>query len=97
MGIPALVAELKLRAESGVPVVNSRDVADAFGKRHDNVVRNIKDLEISSDLRTSWFRETSVLDAYGREQPSFDLTRQGFTLLVMGWTGEPAILAFGCR
>lgn len=42
-------------------------------------------VEIGPDLGTSWFRPCPSLDAYGRQQPSFDLTQQGFTLLVMGW------------
>lgn len=72
-------------------MVNSRDVAEAFGKEHKNVIRYINGLEIDSDLSRSWFRPCPSLDAYGREQPSFDMTRQGFTLLVMGWTGERAM------
>jgi Rha family phage regulatory protein len=67
---------------------NSRDVAEMFEKRHDNVLRDINGLDISSDLRASWFHPVISTDAYGREQPSVDITRQGFTLLVMGWTGE---------
>jgi Rha family phage regulatory protein len=47
--------------------------------------------KIGPDLGRSWFRSATVLDSYGREQPSFDLTRDGFTLLVMGWTGERAM------
>jgi len=35
------------------------------------------------------FRPVTTLDSYGREQPSYDMTRDGFTLLVMGWTDEP--------
>ncbi len=30
-----------------------------------------------------------------REQPSFDMTRQGFVLLAMGWAGQRASLAVG--
>jgi len=45
----------------------------------------LRDIEA---LRRSWFRAVAAQDSYGREQPSFDLTRQGFMLLVMGWTGE---------
>jgi Rha family phage regulatory protein len=82
-----------------VPVVNSRDVAEKFGKRHDNVLRDIDALiRTSSDLRTSdWFREVRT-DVEGGNSAtlvvrSFDLTRDGFTLLAMGWTG-PKALAF---
>jgi Rha family phage regulatory protein len=71
------VAELRQLA---APVVNSRDVAEHFGKRHDNVLRDIEALTTASELRVSnWFREVVYLDAKGESRASFDLTRQGFT------------------
>ena len=103
---------LGLRLDGSVALVNSRDVAEAFGKRHDNVLRDIDVLmangdrlpgaatDSSSDLRDvyfqplgAWFREIRQerQDGPGRETRSFDLTRDGFTLLVMGWTGERAM------
>jgi Rha family phage regulatory protein len=92
MNVPALCVELKVHVNGdGTPVVNSRDVAEAFEKRHDHVLRDIEALGISPELGRSWFRPSSSPDSYGREQPSFNLTRQGFTLLVMGWNGERAM------
>jgi len=95
--VPTDIAELGLRADAGVPVVNSRIVAERFEKRHDNVLRDIDALiSTSSNLRgCGWFRETRV-DVPGGNGAilsvrSFDLTRDGFTLLVMGWTGEKAL------
>jgi phage regulator Rha-like protein len=38
-------------------------------------------------LSRSWFRPATALDSYGREQPSFELTRDGFSLLAMGRKG----------
>jgi Rha family phage regulatory protein len=71
------VAELRQLA---APVVNSRDVAEHFGERHDNVLRDIEALTTASELRASnWFREVVYLDAKGESRASFDLTRQGFT------------------
>jgi Rha family phage regulatory protein len=73
---PGDVAELRQLA---APVVNSRDVAEHFGKRHDNVLRDIEALTTASELRASnWFREVVYLDAKGESRASFDLTRQGF-------------------
>jgi Rha family phage regulatory protein len=91
--LPALCAELRIRIEGNIALVNSRNVAELFEKEHRNVLRDIDEArkKISSDLSTSWFRPVISRDSYGREQPSFDLTRQGFTLLVMGWTGELAM------
>ena len=91
--LPALCEQLRLRADGRVPVVNSRDVAVEFEKRHDNVLRDVDELLlVSSDLRASdWFRQSTYLDVQNREQRSFDLTRDGFTLLVQGWTGPKAL------
>jgi len=48
---------------------------------------------MASDLKASWFRPVELPDAYGRMASTFDMTRDGFTLLVMGYTG-PKALAF---
>jgi Rha family phage regulatory protein len=90
IGLPAICVELCLHAVEGVPLVNSRDVAAVFEKEHAIVLRAIRDLEIDAELHRSWFRGKLFKDSYGRDQPSFDLTRQGFTLLVMGFTGRKA-------
>jgi len=39
--ILGICVKLKLRAESGVPTVNSRDVAEAFERQHQHVLRHI--------------------------------------------------------
>jgi Rha family phage regulatory protein len=93
--LPELCSQLRMRSDGRVPVVNSRDVADKFGKDHRNVLRDIRSLlqERSELSAHGWFREASYVSEQGKEQPSFDLTRDGFTLLAMGWTG-PKALAF---
>jgi anti-repressor protein len=91
--LPSIVREMRIEEREGTPIVNSRDVAEAFGKRHDHVLRDISELEIAPDLGRSWFLQRPYLDTYGREQASIDLTRNGFTILCMGWTG-PKAMAF---
>lgn len=81
----------RVRIEDGETLTNSRDVAEWFEKRPGDVLRDIRALEIDADLRRSWFRERMQPDAYGREQISIDMTRDGFTILVMGWTGARAM------
>jgi Rha family phage regulatory protein len=91
MDLPAICQELRLRPEAGVPVVNSRHVAEFFEKRHDHVLRDIEQLA-SPDLGAlKWFRAAEYIDEQGKARPSYDLTRQGFTLLAMGWTGDRAM------
>lgn len=95
--LPAICAEMRLRAaEDGVPVVNTRDVAEFFGKDHKNVLRDIDSILHGSNLsdgQSGWFREvrSEHPTVAGRLDRSFDMTRQGFTLLVMGWNGERAM------
>ncbi len=77
-----------------MPVVNSRDVAEQFGKLHKHVLRDVDALVNGCpDMGTrEWFREveTEIVGGQGAVQRvrSVDLTRDGFTLLVMGWTGR---------
>lgn len=92
---PALCEEMHVTEREGVPVVNSWYVASTFERRHDHVLRDINEIKTSpilgECLGTSWFLATVRRDAYDREQPTFDLTRQGLTLLCMGWTGDRAM------
>ena len=73
------------------PAVTSLDVAETFGKRHDHVLRDIKELGCSDEFRFPNFGETYYLDTQGRKQRMVVMTRDGFTLLVMGYTGELAM------
>lgn len=69
----------------------SLDVAETFGKRHDHVLRDIKELGCSQEFRLPNFGETYYEDSQGRKQPMAIMTRDGFTLLAMGYTGELAM------
>jgi len=86
------IMSLGLTERNGKVVVSSRDIARVFEKRHDHVLRDIKNI-ITND--TDWglpnFGEMSYPDSYGRSQTEYVMTRDGFTLLVMGYTGEKAM------
>ncbi|CCG08678.1 Rha family transcriptional regulator [Pararhodospirillum photometricum] len=84
-----------VHVKDGIVFANSRDVADFFGKRHDHVLRDVDQVieNISSpNLGAPWFRQIVAFDeGANREIRSFDMTRDGFTLLVMGYTGPKAM------
>lgn len=68
----------------GAAYTNSQHVAAYFGKRHDNVLRDIDEIVAhSSDLRNVYFQQVSEdhPTVAGRKIRSFDLTKDGFTLL----------------
>lgn len=71
--------------------VTSLDVAETFGKAHDKVMRDIRELGCSSEFNAANFGDISYVDSAGRKQKASVMTRDGFTLLVMGYTGDLAM------
>lgn len=75
--------------KAGQIVANSRDVADFFDKRHDHVLADIRRL---GEAGVPDFRETPYKHPQnGQLYRSFDMTRDGFALLAMGFTGSAAL------
>lgn len=76
-------------------VTTSRKIAEVFGKGHDNVLKIIRRLENSSPGCAVNFYATSTAVSlpHGgtRESPMYLITRDGFTLLAMGFTGAKAM------
>ena len=84
----------------------SRIVAEKFGKRHDNVVRDIeatistindaqvienKDFLKIEEIKNDYFTESSYVDSLGRTYKQYLITEDGLALLVMGFTGVDAM------
>lgn len=70
-------------------VTDSRKVAEHFGKRHDHVIRDIEEL-ISQNpkLGSDYFYETSYTAGTGKHYKMYLMNHDGFSLLVMGFTGK---------
>nr|DAS34323.1 MAG TPA: regulatory protein [Caudoviricetes sp.] len=76
--------------------VDSLFVAECFEKEHKNVLRDIQRITdpnsgLSSDFVQLNFEPISYHDARNRKQKAYALTRDGFTMLVMGYTGAKAM------
>lgn len=65
-------------------------IADKFGKRHDNVLRAVAKLDCSNEFWRLNFEERAYIDGRGKLQKSFDVSRDGFSLLAMKFTGPGA-------
>ena len=79
------------KTEEGQLVVSSRQVAKDFGKRHDNVVAKIDKKLTNLKIRAlNYFIETTYIDEKGESRKEYLLTRDGFSFIVMGFTGEKA-------
>lgn len=77
----------------GRPAVTSREVSRYFNKRHDAVLRDIA--AITSNCPKSFsahnFVGASYLDEQAKNRPMYIIYRDGFMLLVMGYTGKKAL------
>ncbi len=77
----------------GKALADSRTVAQVFEKEHRNVLQSIDNLKESlpSDFIALNFQRYSYKASNGKENPSYLLTRDAFTLLAMGFTGPKAL------
>lgn len=85
-----LVEIMKFGKEERV-AVTSLDVAETFGKEHKNVLRDVATLGCSEEFNRLNFEPISYVDSMNRKQNAYAMTRDGFTLLVMGYTGDLAM------
>ncbi|MEQ6292194.1 Rha family transcriptional regulator [Vogesella sp. GCM10023246] len=82
---------------NGQSTTTSKAVADYFHKQHKDVLRKIETL--LPDLPNDWYQrnfapiQIEVDLGMGRKRvdPGFEITRDGFTLLAMGFTGKQAL------
>lgn len=80
--------EFGLMEIEGQPMCSSRQVAETFGRRHDDVLRSIRKLDCSDSFRLRNFTESSYINSQKKKQPEFLMTKDGFTFLAMGFTGK---------
>ena len=74
----------------GTAKTDSLLVAKEFGKRHDNVIQTIKKMGCSPEFSLLNFKERDYTDDRGKSQIMYEITRDGFMGLVMGFTGKKA-------
>lgn len=74
---------------NGQVVVSSRQVAIDFDKEHRHVTRDIEGYKDVSSFGQMFFQDI-YLDSYGRKQKMYLMNRDGFSMLVMGFTGKKA-------
>ena len=89
---PSLALDPVVFERGGVIYANSQDVAAFFGKDHKHVLRDVRALiELRPDWGGSNFGLSSYLSEQNKELPCFEMTRSGFSVLVMGFTGGDAL------
>ena len=88
-----MLVEIKKMNKEEVTVVTSLDVAETFEKNHRDVMESIRN--IGEAISTAEFSALFYLDSYkasnGKTNPMYLMTRDGFTLLAMGYNGDKAM------
>lgn len=69
---------------------DSLKVAEAFQKNHRDVLRKLESLDCPSDFNERNFALVNYKDAKGESRPMYEMTKDGWMFLVMGFTGAKA-------
>lgn len=83
--------EIIITNKDGRLTVSSLQVAADFGKQHKDVLEKITALRAENSAVTSMFIESAYKAGTGKTYKSYEITRDGFSLLVMGFTGKKAL------
>ncbi|ENW86648.1 hypothetical protein F906_01707 [Acinetobacter pseudolwoffii] len=68
----------------------SLKVAKYFQRNHRDVLRAIKNCGCSDEFRQRNFAQSSYLNEQGKSQPMYEMTKNGFSFIAMGFTGKQA-------
>lgn len=83
--------DVVIKKIDGELVVTSRQVAVDFDKRHSDVIEKIEELIKTENSVMTMFIESSYKAGTGKSYKEYLITRDGFSLLVMGFTGSRAL------
>lgn len=83
--------EIIINNNGGTLTVPSMQVAENFGKQHKHVLEAIESIKAENSAVTPMFIESTYQAGTGKNYKCYDLTRDGFSLLVMGFTGKKAL------
>lgn len=80
-----------LTVKDGQIMTTSLDLANFFDKKHKHILEAVINLGCPSDFTGPNFRPSTYKDPTNRSLPMLEITRKGFVLLAMGFTGERAM------
>ena len=82
-----------VQISNNIVTTTSKQIADIFGKKHRDIIRAIHNLDIPKDFRVRNFAQSSFVaeNRSNQQYKCYEITRDGFTLLAMGFTGKKAM------
>jgi len=82
--------ELVFKGDNNQALTTSLLVAEKFGKEHRRIMQDIRNLSCSGEFREHNFVLSYYTSQQNKNLPMYAMTKDGFTFLVMGYTGETA-------
>lgn len=82
---------LVLTMVNGEVTTTTLQVAEVFGKEHKHVMESIREMQRCAENSTHLFHESTYVDSMNRTKPMYTMNRDGWSLLVMGFTGSKAL------
>lgn len=84
--------EILVKINNNQVVTSSLQVAEVFEKQHKNVIQSIENLRAeNSALGNFFFESTYKTNGNNKSYKMYYMNRDGFSLLVMGFTGKKAL------
>lgn len=83
--------DIILSTQNGEPVASSRQIAENFGKEHKNVLQTIDNMTAENSALLQMFHLSEYTTSQNKKLPMYLMNRDGFSLLVMGFTGKVAL------
>lgn len=81
-----------VKVNGNAVTTTSLNIAENFGKRHKTILRKIQTLDCTRDFTGRNFVPSEYKDSTGRRLTCYEITRDGFTYLAMGFTGKKAAM-----
>ncbi|EAJ9572203.1 hypothetical protein E5B80_07370 [Campylobacter coli] len=81
--------DVELEVVDNAVYTTSLSVAEVFNKNHKNIIRKINEFPKDNFTKLN-FELSKYIDSTGRILPCYKITRDAFSLLVMGFTGQKA-------
>lgn len=83
--------QIELMVENDQILATSLQIAEHFGKLHKDVLETIRKMTAENSALLEMFYETTYKSIQNKKLPMYLINRDGFSLLVMGFTGKKAL------
>lgn len=84
------IMENLVEVQNNQVITTSRKVAESFKKQHKDVLEVIRGILAAENSAAKFYCQTTFTNR-GKQYPEYYMNRDGFSLLVMGFTGQKAI------